>query len=88
MQKTLPVFCHFRNFYVIITLIIGCVLHIGCSLLSNRFINFPLFMGEKAQEVFASIWVWVLLFNAIKAVAVSLITILVYKKISTFIKKI
>ncbi len=73
---------------VIITLIIGCVLHIGCSLLSNRFINFPLFMGEKAQEVFASIWVWVLLFNAIKAVAVSLITILVYKKISTFIKKI
>ncbi len=73
---------------VIITLIIGCLLHIGCSLLANRYINFPLFMGEKAKEVFASLYIWVLLFNAIKAVSVSLLTILVYKKISTFIKKI
>ncbi len=73
---------------VIITLIIACFIYTGASLLTNRFINFPLFMGEKAGEVFASLYPYVLFFNLIKSVAVSLITFLVYKKISTLIKRI
>ncbi len=72
---------------VILTLVIGCVLHVLCSLLANRYVNFPLFMGDGAKQAFQSLWVYVLAFNAIKAVAVSTITVLVYKKISNLIKK-
>ncbi len=73
---------------VIITLIIGCVLEIAAALIANRFINFPLYMGDKAAEVFASLWQFVLLFNLIKTLAVSLVTIMLYKKVSALIKKI
>jgi riboflavin transporter FmnP len=72
---------------VILTLVIGCVMHVLCSLLANRYVNFPLFMGEGAKQAFQSLWVYVLAFNAIKAVLVSTITVLVYKKISNLIKK-
>lgn len=73
---------------VIITLIIGCVLETAAALIANRFINFPLYMGDKAAEVFASLWQFVLLFNLIKTLAVSLVTIMLYKKVSALIKKI
>lgn len=73
---------------VIITLIIGCVLETAAALIANRFINFPLFMGDKAAEVFASLWQFVLLFNLIKTLVVSLVTIMLYKKVSALIKKI
>lgn len=72
---------------VIITLLIGCAMHVLSSLLANRFINFPLFMGEQAPEIFKTLFIYVLLFNLIKAVSVSLVTFLVYKKISNLIKK-
>lgn len=73
---------------VIITLIIGCVLETAAALIANRFINFPLYMGDKAAEVFASLWQFVLQFNLIKTLAVSLVTIMLYKKVSALIKKI
>lgn len=73
---------------VIITLIIGCVLETAAALIANRFINFPLYMGDKAAEVFASLWQFVLLFNLIKTLAVSFVTIMLYKKVSALIKKI
>ena len=73
---------------VIITLVVGCVLEIAAALLANRYINFPLFMGEKAAEIFASLWQFVLLFNIVKTLAVSLVTILLYKKVSALIKRI
>ncbi len=73
---------------VIITLIMGCLLQVTASLLVNRFINFPLFMGEGAAEAFARLWHFVLLFNLIKSVSVSVIAIMLYKRISGFIKRI
>ena len=73
---------------VIIILIIGCVLETAAALIANRFINFPPYMGDKAAEVFASLWQFVLLFNLIKTLAVSLVTIMLYKKVSALIKKI
>ncbi|MBQ9103601.1 MAG: ECF transporter S component [Clostridia bacterium] len=73
---------------VIITLAISCVLQAGVALLTNRFINFPLFMGEKAGEWFSNLWHFVLLFNLIKGVATAILTILLYKRISYIIKKI
>lgn len=73
---------------VAITLVGGSVLEMATSLLVNRFINFPLFMGAGAAAVFAELWGFVLLFNFIKCVVISVLTILVYKKVSFLVKKI
>ncbi|MBO7149434.1 MAG: ECF transporter S component [Clostridia bacterium] len=73
---------------VVITLIVACIVQVALSLLANRFITFPLYMGEGAKPFFDSVWQFVALFNLIKSVAVSIITILLYKRLSKFIKSI
>ena len=80
---------------VIITLIIACLLQTGVSLIVNKFINFPFFMGsvpfvpnEISEKMFSMLWVYVMTFNIIKSVAISLVTILLYKKVSYIFKKI
>lgn len=73
---------------VIVTLIIGCALEIGASLLANRFINFPLYMGDAGVSFFYETWQYIVLFNLIKSVSISLISALLYKRISYFINKI
>ncbi len=83
------VYCFKKGFLtVVITLIIACFIQVGLSLIVNRFINFPLFMGDSASVAFAELWVFVLLFNLIKSVAISLLTILLYKRLSKIIKSI
>ena len=72
---------------VIVTLVVGCLIQVGVGLLTNRYINFPLFMQEGAAAMFAQLWWYVLLFNLIKSVAVSLITVLLYKRISWLLNK-
>ena len=71
---------------VIFTLIGGIILEAGVALITNRYINFPFFMGEVAEQTFKELWVYVLLFNIIKTVAVSVITLLLYKRLSKFLK--
>lgn len=78
-KKGLPV--------VIVTLAVGCFIEIGVSLLANRYINFPFFMGEGAAASFEALWWYVLLFNLIKTVAVSLVSVLLYKRISWLLNK-
>ena len=78
---------------VIISLLIACVLQIAFSLIVNRFINFPFFIWMykipfTPAEYFGALWVYVLAFNAIKSVSVSIVTFLVYKRISYLFKKI
>ena len=80
---------------VVITLVIACILQTGVSLLVNKFINFPFFMGsvpfvpnETSNKMFSTLWIYVLAFNAIKSVAISIVTILLYKKVSYLFKKI
>ncbi len=73
---------------VIITLAIACVIQVGLSLLVNKYINFPLAMPNMAEELFSKLWVFVLLFNLIKSVAVSVLTVLLYKRLFKFIKSI
>ncbi len=72
---------------VAVTLAVGCFLQVGVSLLANRYINFPFFMGEGAAENFSRLWWYVLLFNLIKSVAISLVTVLLYKRISWLLNK-
>lgn len=71
---------------VVFALIVACVLQIGFSLLVNRFINFPFFiwlykMPISAPEFFASLWWYVLLFNVIKSISISVVTLIVYKRV-------
>ncbi len=73
---------------VIITLLLGCCVQVGLSLIVNRYINFPLFMGAGAKQAFQTLWVYVMFFNMIKSVTISVLTILLYKRISKIIKSI
>ena len=80
---------------VVLVLIIACVIQSLVSLLVNRLINFPFFMGsvpfvpnEISEQAFFELWGYVLAFNAIKSVAVSIVTIVLYKRISYLFKKI
>ena len=80
---------------VIITLLIACVLQTGASLLVNKFINFPFFTNslpfvptETSNQMFASLWPYILAFNAIKSVVISAITMILYKRVSHLFKKI
>lgn len=79
-KKGLPV--------VIITLIIGILCMTGAALISNRFIMFPLYMGEGAVSAFNSLWYYIIFFNLIKGVAVSAIVFLLYKRLSALFRKI
>ena len=80
---------------VIISLVGACLIQVGVALLVNRFINFPLYMGEAlfvggpiSISAFNGLWIFVLLFNLIKSVAVSIVTVLLYKRVSFLIKSI
>ena len=81
---------------VIITLSASCLIATGVALLANRLIIFPTYaylfggsiFGMTVQEAFAAFWIAVLLFNVIKTVLVGIITMLLYKRLSNFLKKI
>ncbi len=73
--------------WVIPMLVIGTILQVAASLPVNRYINFPLFMDDGAASSFAALWWYIILFNLIKGAAVSLVTILLYKRVSWLFKK-
>jgi riboflavin transporter FmnP len=83
------VYCYKKGLLtVIVTLIIGCLVQVALALLCNRFIMFPMFFGTEAATFFGDLWVFVACFNLIKSVAISVVTIILYKRISGFIKGI
>lgn len=78
---------------VIITLLSGCLVSCVVSLPVNYFLNFPAFfvfggLGEwgDGQQLLLDLWYWVLLFNLIKTLLISLGTFLLYKPLSRLIK--
>ncbi len=73
---------------VIPSLALACLLGTATALLSNRFINFPLYMGENALSAFREFFWIIVAFNLIKTAAVSVLTILLYKRLSKFLKKL
>ena len=80
---------------VIITLIISIFIATGVSLLVNRVIVFPAFalvgggtiFGMTVTEAFSKFWLGVLAFNFIKTLSISLLTLLLYKRLSNVLKK-
>ena len=73
---------------VVLSLVGACVLGVGAALFANRFINFPLYMGEGAKAAFVQFFWWLVAFNLIKTAAVSVLTLLLYKRLSNFLKKL
>ena len=69
------------------TLVAACFIGTGVALLSNRYINFPLYMGDSAASFFADVFWYVAAFNLIKTAAVGILTVLLYKRLSNFLKK-
>lgn len=80
---------------VVLSLSASCLIATGAALVANRFIIFPTFallfggdiFGMTVAEAFSTFWIAVLLFNLIKTVGVGLVTMLLYKRLSNFLKK-
>ncbi len=78
-----------RRFFVVIpSLIFGIVLQIAASLVCNRYITFPLFMGGGAAAAFKSLWPFIIYFNLAKGAIISVICCLMYKTVSRLVKTV
>lgn len=71
---------------VILSLVGGCVVGTAAALLVNRFITFPLFLGDVGVSIFNECFWWIVGFNLIKTAAISALTLLLYKRLSNLIK--
>lgn len=88
--------------YVVLGMGIGTVLQILVALLCNRFITYPIYAvifqeflqslfpmltgGVTAANLFGATWGFLIAFNGIKAVSVSILTFLLYKRLSLAMK--
>ncbi len=72
--------------WVVITLVAACFIGTGAALLVNRFITFPLFLKGNAAAVFEEGFWLIVAFNLIKTVSIGILTLLLYKRLSTFLK--
>ena len=80
---------------VICSLGVACLIATAVALVSNRFLIFPTFAflyggsiyGMSAVEAFEAFWVAVLIFNLIKTILIGAMTLLLYKRLSNFLKK-
>lgn len=72
---------------VIVTISVSCLIATGVALFANRFIIFPYFFKGGAGAMFSEFWLALLIFNLIKTAAVAILTILLYKRLSNFLKK-
>jgi riboflavin transporter FmnP len=70
---------------VVSSLVVACLVASSVALLTNCFILFPLYVPNPS-ELYASTWGFVLAFNLIKTVSISVLTLLLYKRLSNFIK--
>lgn len=73
--------------WVIPALIVACFIGTGVALFANRYINFPLYMGAGASAVFVKVFWYVVAFNLIKTASISILTVLLYKRLSNLLKK-
>ena len=85
-----------RNLKTVIFSLVGaCVIATVVALIANRFLIFPTFAfllggsiyGMSVTEAFSAFWVAVLIFNMIKTVSIGAMTMLLYKRLSNFLKK-
>jgi len=73
---------------VIRSLVVACLIGTAAALIVNRFIIFPMYMGEGAASVYNKVFWFCVAFNLIKTGVICLLTLLMYKRLSNFIHKI
>ena len=74
---------------VLITLAAGCVGQTLISFPVNCFLNFPFYLGfnwTAGMNFFFTVWYWVMLFNLVKTVLISIVVLILYKSVSRLIK--
>ena len=72
---------------VVISMLVSSALTVAAALLVNRFLLFPLYMGDGAKAVFNANFYFIIIFNVIKCAANSAITLLLYKKLKKLLNK-
>lgn len=73
---------------VLITLLFACFIGTGAALVVNRFITFPMYMGSEGGNVFWKCFWLITAFNLIKTTVIGALTVLLYKRLSLFLKKL
>ena len=79
---------------VIFSLCAACLIATSVALLANRLLVFPAYalalggtiFGLTVVEAFEAFWLALLIFNLIKTVLIALLTMLLYKRLSNFLK--
>ena len=72
---------------VVISMAISSVLTVAAALTVNRFLLFPMYMGDGAKAVFDANVLFILFFNVIKCASNAAITLLLYKKLKKLLNK-
>ncbi len=77
-----------RKFSVVAFSLVGATAIISAlSLVTNRYMLLPMYMGSGAEEFFMQVWYYIVLFNVIKGVSNGIITILLYKRLKKLLHK-
>ena len=77
-----------RKFSVVVfSLIVSTVIISALSLVTNRYMLFPLYVGSGSEEFFLKVWYYIVLFNVIKGVSNGIITVLLYKRLKKILHK-
>ena len=78
---------------VLISIAIGCVCQVVWSVPVNYLLTFPFYLNlyahmpwQDGMKFYLSVWYWAFLFNFVKTVLISIVTILIYKPLSKLIK--
>ena len=74
--------------WVVVGMSVGGITQILIALLCNRFITFPLYLGATASTTFNNLWYYIILFNLIKSVLISVMTFFIYKRLGNAIDKL
>ena len=72
---------------VIPCLVLACFIGTGAALLTNRFITFPLFLGDNGVATFEQGFWLIVAFNFIKTSSIGAFTLVLYKRLSNFLKR-
>ncbi len=74
---------------VLIFMAVASLVRVACSFPINWLLNFPAFCAfdwNKGMDMFMLNWHWVTLFNLIKTAILAVVTLLVYKPLSSLVK--
>ena len=78
---------------VLISIVIGCIAQVVWSVPVNYLLTFPFYLNlyahmtwQDGMKFYLTVWYWAFLFNFVKTVLISIVTMLIYKPLSKLIK--